>query len=160
MCDYFPFLNTVSSKAHSFLCSIFLFSLLLLVLGDSPSFLLVCFRCTKTARGHPDVRALGSGGREERGICLWECQWPGLLLITHSRLPVYSPVCSLLAVLCVFCSSALDFLCLFSSGQWGVHSGFAVCGCHSLHLQIQYRNSISVLHCGLGCCCQGNTLHP
>ncbi len=35
----------------------FPFSLLLLVLGDSPSFLLVCFRCTKTARGHPDARA-------------------------------------------------------------------------------------------------------
>ena len=77
---------------RSFHCSFHL-----LVLGDSPSFLLVCFRCLKTARGHPDARAQRSGGWEERGIHPWECWWPGLLAITCSRLSAYSPVYSLLA---------------------------------------------------------------
>ena len=90
----------------------FHFSFYLLVLGDSPSFLLVHFRCLKTARGHPDARAQSSGGREERGIHPWEHWWPGILVITCSRLSAYSPVYSLLAA---HVSSVQQHLMFFAS---------------------------------------------
>ena len=77
----------------------------------------------------PELWALGVERKGESthenagGLDLWRLLAPGC---QHTHLCV---LCLLLYMSSF--SSALDVLHIFSSGQWGVHSGFAVHGCHS-----------------------------